>query len=108
MRCSIVFSLFALLLALLATPAFADVQVAFSPGNATETVVGVIQSAQRSIHVAAYGFTSRPIAEALIDAHAVDPERSRAAKKAAQTRKRNAAKRSEAATRGARTRARSK
>jgi hypothetical protein len=44
-------------------------------------------------------------AAATIDAHAVDPDRSQAAKKAAQTRKRNAAKRSEAAKRGARTRA---
>jgi DNA topoisomerase-1 len=47
-------------------------------------------------------------AAATIDEHAVDPERSQAAKKAARTRKRNAAKRSEAAKRGARTRARSK
>jgi hypothetical protein len=47
-------------------------------------------------------------AAATIDGHAVDPGRSRAAKKAARTRKRNAAKRGEAAERGARTRARSK
>jgi hypothetical protein len=43
-----------------------------------------------------------------IDAHTVDSKRSQAAKKAARTRKRNAAKRSERAKRGARTRAQSK
>jgi DNA topoisomerase I len=43
-----------------------------------------------------------------IDKRAVDPKRSAAAKRAAQTRKRNAAKRSAAAKKGARTRAKSK
>jgi DNA topoisomerase I len=43
-----------------------------------------------------------------IDKRAVNPKRSAAAKKAAQTRKRNAAKRSAAAKKGARTRAKSK
>jgi hypothetical protein len=47
-------------------------------------------------------------AAAKLDDHAVDPERSQAAKKASRTRKRGAAKRSEAAKRGARTRARSR
>ena len=47
-------------------------------------------------------------AAATLDGHAVDPRRSQAAKKAARTRKRNAAQRSEAAKRGARTRARSR
>lgn len=60
----------ALLLALLATPALADIQVAFSPsGGATDAVVAVIHDARRTVHVAAYSFTSRPIAQALIDAH---------------------------------------
>lgn len=60
-----------LLLTLLASPAFADIQVAFSPhAGATEAVVQVIAEARHTIHLAAYGFTSRPIAQALIDAHA--------------------------------------
>ena len=61
-----------LFLILLASPALADpsIQVAFSPnGGSTEAVVGVIESAQKSVHVAAYSFTSKPIAEALIQAH---------------------------------------
>ena len=61
----------ALFLALLATPAMADptVTVAFSPNaGATEVVVAIIQSAQHSIHLAGYGFTSKPIAHALIAA----------------------------------------
>ena len=58
-----------ILLILLATPALADVQVAFSPGNAEQAVVAVIGEARTSIHLAAYSFTSRPIAQALIDAH---------------------------------------
>jgi phosphatidylserine/phosphatidylglycerophosphate/cardiolipin synthase-like enzyme len=41
----------------------------FSPkGNCTETVVGEIKAARREILMLAYSFTSRPIAEALIDA----------------------------------------
>jgi DNA topoisomerase-1 len=47
-------------------------------------------------------------AAAAIDKRAVDPKRSQAAKKAARTRKRNAAQRSAAAKRGAHTRAKSK
>ena len=47
-------------------------------------------------------------AAAEIDRHAVDPKRSRAAKKAARTRKRRAQERSAAAKRGAATRAKSK
>ena len=58
----------ALLLTLLASPASADVQVAFSPGDAEQTVIASIRNAQHSIHMAAYSFTSRPIAQALIDA----------------------------------------
>jgi phosphatidylserine/phosphatidylglycerophosphate/cardiolipin synthase-like enzyme len=41
----------------------------FSPkGNCTEAVVAEIKAARREILVLAYSFTSRPIAEALIDA----------------------------------------
>lgn len=47
-----------------------SVEVAFSPGGgATELVVKAIASAKQSIRVAAYSFTSRPIAKALIEAH---------------------------------------
>ena len=60
----------ALLLTLLAAPAFADIQVAFSPGNAEQTVMQAIGEAHRSIHLAAYGFTSEPVAQALLAAHA--------------------------------------
>ena len=62
----------ALLLALIASPALADpsVTVAFSPsGGGTEAVVAVIAEAHTSVHLAGYGFTSKPIAEALIAAH---------------------------------------
>jgi phosphatidylserine/phosphatidylglycerophosphate/cardiolipin synthase-like enzyme len=61
-----------LLLILLASPALADpsVEVAFSPhGGSTQAVVRAISEARASVHVAAYGFSSRPIAQALIDAH---------------------------------------
>jgi phosphatidylserine/phosphatidylglycerophosphate/cardiolipin synthase-like enzyme len=56
---------------LLLPPADAsDIQVAFSPnGGATDLVVHTIESAQHSIEMAAYTFTSRPIAEALVAAH---------------------------------------
>ena len=47
----------------------ASIEVAFSPaGGSTELVVKAIASAKQSIHVAAYSFTSRPIAKALADA----------------------------------------
>ena len=46
------------------------VEVAFSPnGCATELVVKTIESARISIRFAAYGFTSKPIATALLAAH---------------------------------------
>jgi phosphatidylserine/phosphatidylglycerophosphate/cardiolipin synthase-like enzyme len=46
------------------------IQVAFSPrGSATDLIVQTIASAQHSIVVAAYSFTSKPIASALLDAH---------------------------------------
>ncbi|MEO8747947.1 MAG: phospholipase D family protein [Rhodanobacter sp.] len=46
------------------------IEVAFSPGNAQALVVQAITSARRSIDVAAYSFTSRPIASALLAAGA--------------------------------------
>ncbi|MGB9153518.1 MAG: phospholipase D family protein [Alphaproteobacteria bacterium] len=46
-----------------------SVELAFSPnGGATELVIKAIGAAKQSIHVAAYAFTSRPIAKALVDA----------------------------------------
>src|ERR1700689_1021744 len=53
-----------------ATVQAADISVAFSPNaGATELVVQTINSAQTSIRLAAYGFTSKPIIGALILAH---------------------------------------
>ena len=46
------------------------VEVAFSPGGgATDLVVKTIAQAQQSIRVAGYSFTSKPIAQALLEAH---------------------------------------
>lgn len=51
-------------------PASATYQVGFSPrAGALETVLRGIQSARSTIQVAAYSFTSKPIAAALLDAH---------------------------------------
>jgi phosphatidylserine/phosphatidylglycerophosphate/cardiolipin synthase-like enzyme len=62
--------LLALLLLLPASSWAIDVQVAISPDRgATALVVKTIGDAKQSIRVAAYGFTSKPIAEALLDAH---------------------------------------
>ena len=64
-----------LLIAFLITslPALADsvtLEDAFSPHQgATELVVKIIGEAKKSIHVAAYSFTSKPIADALVAAH---------------------------------------
>ena len=45
-------------------------EVAFSPrAGGTELVVRAISEAKQSIRVAAYSFTSTPIAKALVDAH---------------------------------------
>ncbi len=42
----------------------------FSPhGGCTEAVVGAIDAARTSIHMQAYSFTSKPIAQALVAAH---------------------------------------
>jgi phosphatidylserine/phosphatidylglycerophosphate/cardiolipin synthase-like enzyme len=52
-------------------PANATYEVIFSPSvQAEQTIIGFIQDAQTSVHVAAYAFTSRPIAQALLDARA--------------------------------------
>jgi len=45
-----------------------EITVAFSPGDAERTVLQAIDSARRSIEVAAYSFTSRPVASALLRA----------------------------------------
>jgi phosphatidylserine/phosphatidylglycerophosphate/cardiolipin synthase-like enzyme len=53
----------------------ASVEVAFSPDRgATDLVVHTIESAKSSIRVAAYSFTSKPIAQALLEAnrHGID------------------------------------
>ena len=58
-------------LLLLSSPAHAGAEIedAFSPHQgATQLILGVIAEAHQSIHVAAYTFTSRPIADALIKA----------------------------------------
>jgi phosphatidylserine/phosphatidylglycerophosphate/cardiolipin synthase-like enzyme len=50
-------------------PTDPQIQVHFSPNEgSTEAVVAVIAGAEKSIHVAGYGFTSKPIAEALVAA----------------------------------------
>ena len=47
-----------------------ELEVAFSPrGGCTALVVKVINSAQHSVRVLAYSFTSAPIANALVEAH---------------------------------------
>ena len=53
-----------------AEPVAPTVELAFSPDRgATELVVKTISGARQSIQVAAYSFTSKPIARALFDAH---------------------------------------
>jgi phosphatidylserine/phosphatidylglycerophosphate/cardiolipin synthase-like enzyme len=62
--------LIAILLLLPASSWAIDAQVAFSPDRgATALVVKTIGEAQHSVRVAAYSFTSKPIAEALLEAH---------------------------------------
>lgn len=47
----------------------AHVQVGFSPGNtAQQTVISAIRSAREEILVAAFNFTSKPVASELVDA----------------------------------------
>jgi phosphatidylserine/phosphatidylglycerophosphate/cardiolipin synthase-like enzyme len=51
-------------------PAFAETEVGFSPsGSAHELIIRAIQGARQSIRMAAYSFTSKDIARALVDAH---------------------------------------
>lgn len=51
-------------------PADNTIEVAFSPGaGATELVVKAIDNSKKAILVAAYSFTSKPIAQALMAAH---------------------------------------
>ena len=52
-----------------AIPPQASLQIGFSPREgALELVLAIIQGARKSILVAAYSFTSRPVATALVDA----------------------------------------
>jgi phosphatidylserine/phosphatidylglycerophosphate/cardiolipin synthase-like enzyme len=51
-------------------PPGASFDAAFSPrGGGLELVLSTIKAAQKTIRVAAYSFTSKPIATALVDAH---------------------------------------
>lgn len=45
-----------------------SVRVGFSPGNAEALVINTISSARTSIELAAYSFTSKPVAQALVQA----------------------------------------
>ena len=59
---------------IVSAPALADSSItlddAFSPHQgATELVIKAIGEAKKSVHVAAYSFTSRPIAAALVATH---------------------------------------
>lgn len=50
-------------------PAGARYEAAFSPGQAMPLMLDTIGAAKTSIAVAVYSFTSKPIAEALLQAH---------------------------------------
>lgn len=69
LSCIVLFCLFAS-----GSPAFASspsFEDAFSPDDgATRLVIKTIDGAQKSVHVAAYSFTSYPIAQALVKAYA--------------------------------------
>jgi len=53
-----------------ANQAAPGIEVYFSPqGGCTEAVVRALDGAKQSVYVQAYGFTSAPIAKALVDAH---------------------------------------
>lgn len=52
----------------MAVPALAGEQAAFSPGGALDLVLATIGGARQTIEVAAYSFTSKPIAGALVAA----------------------------------------
>jgi phosphatidylserine/phosphatidylglycerophosphate/cardiolipin synthase-like enzyme len=64
------FFLVPLLLVLLATQVYAAIEVAFSPnGQSLNLILSAVSHAKKSICVAAYSFTSKPIATALVEAH---------------------------------------
>lgn len=51
-------------------PPSPKIEVAFSPhGGCTERVVKLLNRAERTIHIQAYSFTSRPIGDAILRAH---------------------------------------
>jgi phosphatidylserine/phosphatidylglycerophosphate/cardiolipin synthase-like enzyme len=57
-------------LAIASSPSASEIEVTFSPnGGATEAIVSLIGEAKKSIRVAACIFTSKEIAQALLDAH---------------------------------------
>ena len=63
-----VFALVVVPCALAQTKAPEIIAQGFSPGNAEAVVVSAIGSAKKELRVAAYSFTSKPIAKALVDA----------------------------------------
>lgn len=67
------FSLLLLVILYATNPSYAakpSIESAFSPKQgATELVLKTIHKAKKSIHVAAYSFTSKPIAEALVNGY---------------------------------------
>lgn len=69
MRGSLAHAVLVLLLLLPVSSVACLVEVAFSPDHgATDLVVKTISEAKQSVRVAAYSFTSKPIAEALLSA----------------------------------------
>lgn len=67
---AVLFFAFALPTALQAKQTTTDEQVYFSPkGGCTEAIVKNLDQAERYVLVQAYSFTSKPIAEALVNAH---------------------------------------
>lgn len=63
------------ILLLISSIAQAEIEVAFSPRQGgTELIIKTIKDAKKTIRVAAYSFTSAPIAQALLDAkkHGID------------------------------------
>ena len=72
-RRGILFFCFFLLLSLLSAPAqSADIQfqMAFSPrGKTLQLMLNTVKDAQESVYVAAFSFTNKAIAEALLEAH---------------------------------------
>ncbi|WMC19656.1 MAG: phospholipase D family protein [Enterobacteriaceae bacterium PC38] len=47
-----------------------DIKVGFSPGNSAESIIlNIINNSKKTIDIAAYSFTSKPIAMLLVKAH---------------------------------------